>query len=293
MSDQADIHTKAAILAEALPYIREFSGKTVVIKYGGHAMDDPALADLFAQDVVLMRLVGMNPVVVHGGGPHITHLMQRLGKQPEFVDGLRVTDAETVDIARMALVGKVNRDVVVALNRHGSYAVGLSGEDAGLITVEKRDERLGYVGDVSRIDPSILERLVREELIPIIATIGVDLEGQAYNVNADAVAGAIAQTMHAEKLVYLTDVAGIYADYPDETSLISRIDVDGLTQLLDAGAADGGMIPKLQSCVHALKGGVSRAHILDGRVPHALLLEFFTREGIGTMVVNEMDRLDA
>jgi acetylglutamate kinase len=292
VSGATDVHAKAAILAEALPYIREFSGKTVVVKYGGHAMEDAALADLFAQDVVLMRLVGMNPVVVHGGGPHITELMQRLGKQPEFVDGLRVTDAETVDIARMALVGKVNREVVAALNQHGSYAVGLSGEDAGLITVEMRDERLGYVGDVSRIDPSIVERLVREELIPVIATIGTDLEGQAYNINADTVAGAIAQALRAEKLVYLTDVAGIYADYPDETSRISRIDVDGLTQLLDAGAVDGGMIPKLQSCVHALKGGVSRAHILDGRVPHALLLEFFTREGIGTMVVNEMDRLD-
>jgi acetylglutamate kinase len=292
LTSATDVHGKAAILAEAMPYIREFTGKTVVVKYGGHAMEDPALADLFAQDVVLMRLVGMNPVVVHGGGPQITELMRRLGKQPEFVDGLRVTDAETVDIARMALVGKVNREVVAALNQHGSYAVGLSGEDAGLITVEMRDERLGYVGDVSRIDPSIVERLVREELIPVIATIGVDIDGQAYNVNADTVAGAIAQALQAEKLVYLTDVAGLYADYPDESSLISRIDVDGLTRMLEAGSADGGMIPKLLSCVHALKGGVSRAHILDGRVPHALLLEFFTREGIGTMVVNEMDRMD-
>ena len=289
----ADVHEKAGILAEALPYIREFSGKVVVIKYGGHAMDDPALADLFAQDVVLMRVVGMNPVVVHGGGPQITDLMARLGKVAEFVDGLRVTDAETVDIARMALVGKVNREVVGALNQHGSYAVGLSGEDAGLITVEMRDERLGFVGDVTHIDPSILERLLREELIPVIATIGVDVDGQAYNVNADAVAGAIAQALHAEKLVYLTDVAGLYADYADQTSLVSRIDVDGLDAMLESGKADGGMIPKLQSCVQALRGGVSRAHILDGRVPHALLLEFFTREGIGTMVVNELDRLDA
>jgi acetylglutamate kinase len=288
-----DVYEKAGILAEALPYIREFSGKIVVIKYGGHAMDDPALADLFAQDVVLMRLVGMNPVVVHGGGPQITDLMTRLGKVAEFVDGLRVTDAETVDIARMALVGKVNREVVGALNQHGSYAVGLSGEDAGMITVEMRDERLGFVGDVSHIDPSILERLLREELIPVIATIGVDVDGQAYNVNADAVAGAIAEALHAEKLVYLTDVAGLYADYADKTSLVSRIDVDGLGAMLASGQAEGGMIPKLQSCVQALRGGVSRAHILDGRVPHALLLEFFTREGIGTMVVNELDRLDA
>jgi acetylglutamate kinase len=281
----ADVLEKAHVLAEALPYIREFSGKTVVIKYGGHAMDDPALADLFAQDVVLMRLVGMNPVVVHGGGPQISDLMRRLGKEPEFVDGLRVTDAESVDIVRMALVGKVNRDIVAALNQHGSYAVGLSGEDAGLITVEMRDERLGFVGDVTSIDAAIVQKLCNEELIPVIATVGVDELGQAYNINADAVAGAIALALQAEKLVYLTDVAGIYADYPDESSLITGIDSAGLEDLLAAGKADGGMIPKLESCVEALRGGVRRAHILDGRVPHALLLEFFTREGIGTMVL--------
>jgi acetylglutamate kinase len=248
-------------------------------------MDDPALADLFAQDVVLMRLVGMNPVVVHGGGPQISDLMRRLGKEPEFVDGLRVTDAESVDIVRMALVGKVNRDIVAALNQHGSYAVGLSGEDAGLITVEMRDERLGFVGDVTSIDAAIVQKLCNEELIPVIATVGVDELGQAYNINADAVAGAIALALQAEKLVYLTDVAGIYADYPDESSLITGIDSAGLEDLLAAGQADGGMIPKLESCVEALRGGVRRAHILDGRVPHALLLEFFTREGIGTMVL--------
>jgi acetylglutamate kinase len=279
-----DAHAKAAVLAEALPYIREFSGKTVVIKYGGHAMDDPALAELFAQDVVLMRLVGMNPVVVHGGGPQITDLMRRLGKEPEFVDGLRVTDAETVDIVRMALVGKVNREVVAAVNRHGSYAVGLSGEDAGLITVDQRDARLGYVGDVRRIDPAILERMIREELIPVVATVGVDESGQAYNVNADAVAGAIAQALRAEKLVYLTDVAGVYSDFGDEGSLISQINAAGLAELLETGKVGEGMIPKMRSCVEALRGGVHRAHVLDGRIPHALLLEFFTREGIGTMV---------
>ena len=280
----AEILGKASVLAEALPYIREFTGRTVVIKYGGHAMEDPALADLFAQDVVLMRLVGMNPVVVHGGGPQISDLMRRLGKEPEFVDGLRVTDAESVDIVRMALVGKVNREIVAALNQHGSYAVGLSGEDAGLIKVEMRDERLGFVGDVSSIDPSIVHKLVNEELIPVIATVGVDELGQAYNINADTVAGAIALAMHAEKLVYLTDVVGLYADYGDESTLISQTDVDGISAMLASGQADGGMIPKLQSCVEALHGGVRRAHILDGRIPHALLLEFFTREGIGTMI---------
>jgi acetylglutamate kinase len=280
-----DAGAKATILAEALPYIREFSGKTVVIKYGGSAMEDPDLADLFAQDVVLMRLVGMNPVVVHGGGPQISDLMRRLGKEPEFVDGLRVTDAETVDIVRMALVGKVNREIVASVNRHGSYAVGLSGEDAGLITVGQRDDKLGFVGDIRRIDPSILERLLREELIPVVATVGVDEAGQAYNVNADTVAGAIAESLRAEKLVYLTNVAGMYSDLADEASLISRIDVDRLAALVDAGALSEGMIPKARSCVDAVKSGVSRAHILDGRISHALLLEFFTREGIGTMVI--------
>jgi acetylglutamate kinase len=280
-----DAGAKATILAEALPYIREFSGKTVVIKYGGNAMEDPELADLFAQDVVLMRLVGMNPVVVHGGGPQISDLMRRLGKEPEFVDGLRVTDAETVDIVRMALVGKVNREIVASVNQHGSYAVGLSGEDAGLITVGQRDDKLGFVGDIRRIDPSILERLIREELIPVVATVGVDDAGQAYNVNADTVAGAIAESLQAEKLVYLTNVAGLYGDLADEASLISRIDVDRLAALVDDGALSEGMIPKARSCVEAVKSGVSRAHVLDGRIPHAVLLEFFTREGIGTMVI--------
>jgi acetylglutamate kinase len=283
----ADAGDKARILAEALPYIREFSGRTVVIKYGGHAMEDPELAELFATDVVLMRLVGMNPVVVHGGGPQITDLMRRLGKEPEFVDGRRVTDAETVDIVRMALVGKVNREIVASVNRLGSYAVGLSGEDAGLIRVDQRDPRLGFVGDVRAIDPTMVFRLLREELIPVIATVGVDDSGQAYNVNADTVAGAIAESLSAEKLVYLTDVAGVYGDWPDETSLIPRVDVEGLEKLIADGKASDGMIPKLESCAHALRNGVHRAHILDGRLPHALLLEFFTREGVGTMVASQ------
>ena len=283
-SRMKDAGEKAHILADALPYIREFSGKTVVIKYGGHAMENSALAELFATDVVLMRLVGMNPVVVHGGGPQISELMRRLGKEPEFVDGRRVTDAETIDIVRMALVGKVHREIVAMVNRHGSYAVGMSGEDAGLIRVDQRDPRLGFVGDVRSIDPTMVVRLLREELIPVIATVGVDDDGQAYNVNADTVAGAIAGALDAEKLVYLTDVAGVYGDWPDESSLISRIDVDGLEQLIATGKASDGMIPKLESCVSALRHGVRRAHILDGRLPHALLLEFFTREGVGTMV---------
>ncbi len=284
----ADAGVKAAVLADALPYITAFSGKIVVIKYGGNALagttgEDPL--ELFAADVVLMRAVGMYPVVVHGGGPQITELMKRLGKESTFVDGLRVTDAETVDIVRMALVGKVNREIVSALNRHGSYAVGLSGEDAGLIRVEQRDPKLGFVGDVSAIDPTIVHRLIAEDLIPVIATVGTDETGQAYNINADTVAGAIAAALAAEKLVYLTDVAGVYERWPDEESLISRIDIEGLHQLMESGALSEGMIPKIDSCINAIQGGVRSAHILDGRLPHALLLEFFTREGVGTMVM--------
>jgi acetylglutamate kinase len=226
----------------------------------------------------------MNPVVILGGGPQITDLMRRLGKEPDFVDGLRVTDAETVDIARMALVGKVNREIVTAVNRHGSYAVGFSGEDAGLLKVEARDPRLGFVGDVRAVDPAILERVLREELIPVVATIGVDDDGQAYNVNADAVAGAIARALRAEKLVYLTDVAGVYDDFSDPETLISQTDVAGLERLLAEDRVGEGMIPKLRSCIDALRGGVHRAHVLDGRVPHVVLLELFTREGVGTVI---------
>jgi acetylglutamate kinase len=280
-----DPEAKAAVLAEALPYIREFYGRTIVIKYGGNAMTDPVLVDLFAQDVVLMRLVGMHPVVVHGGGPQISELMRRLGKEPVFVDGLRVTDAETIDIVRMALVGKVNREVVGALNRHGPYAIGLSGEDAGLISVVPRDPALGFVGDVARINASVLERQIREELVPVVATIGVDGAGQAYNVNADTVAGAIAAALSAEKLVYLTNVAGLYRDLAEESSLISQVGVDELEAMVSSWSLSSGMVPKVASCITALRQGVGRAHLLDGRIPHALLLEVFTKEGIGTMVV--------
>jgi acetylglutamate kinase len=279
-----DAAGKAAVLAEALPYIREFSGRTVVVKYGGNAMTDPELVDLFAQDIVLMRLVGMNPVVVHGGGPQISELMRRLGKEPVFVNGLRVTDAETIDIVRMALVGKVNREVVAGINRHAPFAVGLSGEDAGLITVTARDPALGFVGDVDRINAFVLERQINQELVPVVATVGVDEAGQAYNVNADAAAGAIAEALVAEKLVYLTNVAGLYRDFGDDSSLISQISATELEALMQTGALSEGMVPKIASCVAALRNGVGRAHLLDGRIPHALLLEFFTREGVGTMV---------
>jgi acetylglutamate kinase len=280
---------KAAILVEALPWIRRFRGKVVVVKYGGNAMaGDPVTRGTelsqFASDVVLMRSVGLRPVVVHGGGPQIGDLMTRLGKQSEFRDGLRVTDAETLDIARMVLVGKVNREIVSAVNRHGPLAVGLSGEDALLITATAHSAEHGFVGDVALVNPAILERLLNEDLIPIVATIGTDTGGQAYNINADTAAGAIAEALFAEKLVYLTNVEGIRRDVADPASTISALTADELEALLATGAVSEGMIPKVTSCLRAVRKGVSQAHILDGRVPHALLLEVFTDEGIGTMV---------
>jgi acetylglutamate kinase len=275
---------KAHVLAEALPYIRRFWDKVVVVKYGGAAMDDPAQAVLFAQDIVLMRSVGMRPVVVHGGGPQIGQLMARLGKVPEFRDGLRVTDADTLDIARMVLVGKVNRDIVSAINVHDPLAVGMSGEDAGLITATARSPELGFVGDVDTVNASILERVLAQGLIPVVATIGSDVGGQAYNINADTAAGAVAEALAAEKLVYLTNVEGLRRDADDPATLVSSITVDELETMIEAGMLEGGMIPKVTSCVRAVRKGVGHAHILDGRMPHALLLEIFTPEGIGTMV---------
>jgi acetylglutamate kinase len=275
---------RAEVLVEALPYIRRFFGTTVVVKYGGNAMVDPELAARFAEDVVLLQSVGIRPVVVHGGGPQIGDLMARLGKEPEFRDGLRVTDAETLDIARMVLVGKVNRDIVSAVNVHGPLAVGLSGEDAGLITANERHPDLGFVGDIAAVHPAILERLLAENLIPVVSTIGTDGSGQAYNINADTVAGAIAIALGAEKLIYLTDVAGLRRDVDDPDSLISAISSPELQRLVADGALGGGMIPKIRACLDALEGGVSSAHLLDGRVPHVVLLELFTDAGIGTMI---------
>ncbi|MGQ0744075.1 MAG: acetylglutamate kinase [Acidimicrobiales bacterium] len=275
---------RAEVLAEALPYIRRFRGQAVVVKYGGAAMGDPALAALFASDIVLMNSVGIRPVVVHGGGPQIGAVMKRLGKIPEFRDGLRVTDAETLEIARMVLVGKVNRDIVASINVHGPLAVGLSGEDAGLLTASARAPELGFVGDVASVNPAIVDRLLAEDLIPVIATIGSDTDGQAYNINADSAAGAVAVALGAAKLVYLTDVTGLLANVGDPASLISQARVSDLEAGLASGAFGGGMVPKLRSCLRALAGGVGQAHILDGRVPHVLLLEFFTTAGIGTMV---------
>lgn len=275
---------RAAVLIEALPYIQRFRGRVIVVKYGGNAMVDPGLSASFAEDIVLMRSVGLRPVVVHGGGPQISHLMGRLGKEPEFRDGHRVTDAETMDIARMVLVGKVNREIVSAINRHGPLAVGVSGEDAGLILAEARHPDLGFVGDVHTVSPAILERLVAEDLIPVVSTIGADASGQAYNINADAVAGAVAESLSAEKVIYLTDVEGLLGDVSDTSSLISRIEAPALQALLDDGTLTGGMIPKITACLHAVDRGVGSAHLLDGRLPHVVLLELFSDAGVGTMI---------
>jgi acetylglutamate kinase len=274
----------AEVLIEALPYIREFWGTTVVVKYGGNAMTDPTLADTFAADIVLLQAVGIRVVVVHGGGPQIGDLMDRLGMQAEFRDGLRVTDAETLDIARMVLVGKVNREIVAAINTHGPLAVGLSGEDAGLIEAVRRDPALGFVGDVTKVNPAIVESLLAQNLIPVVSTIGADLLGQAYNINADSVAGALAGAIGAQKVIYLTDIAGLLRDVDDPASLITTTDTAEIAGLTAGGALSGGMIPKVQACLDALDAGVTSAHLLDGRVPHVLLLELFTHAGVGTMI---------
>jgi acetylglutamate kinase len=237
-----------------------------------------------------MRLVGLRPVVVHGGGPQISDLMTRLGKTTEFRNGLRVTDAETVDIARMVLIGQVNPQIVAAINVHGRFAVGVSGEDASLIAAEPRDPDLGFVGDVKKINPGILEGLLDDEFVPVVATIGTDAEGQPYNINADTVAGAIAEALGAEKLVYLTDIEGLRRKVDDASSLIRQTTPDELDALMSDGTIAGGMIPKVESCVHAVRNGVKRAHILDGRIPHVLLLELFTDAGVGTMVESVFKR---
>jgi len=284
LPDELPVEQRARVLIEALPYIRRFAGTTIVVKYGGHAMTDPALARLFADDIVLMHAVGIRPVVVHGGGPQISELMARLGLTPEFKDGLRVTDADSLDIARMVLVGKVGRDIVSSVNVHGPLAVGISGEDAGLILASARHPDLGFVGDVESVNPAILERLLAEELIPIVSTIGADVAGQAYNINADTVAGAIAEALGAEKVVYLTDVEGLLRDVDDASTLIGSTSSDELRALVDAGVLTGGMIPKIAACIHAVEHGVGSAHIVDGRREHVMLLELFTDEGIGTMI---------
>ena len=270
-------------LLEALPYIRDFHGKTVVIKYGGAAMTDDALREEFARDVVLLKYVGMNPVVVHGGGPDITHYMERLGMKVEFVDGLRVSDQATVEVAKMVLVGKQNKDIVLRLGRHGQPAVGLCGDDGMLFTVKKQlatgERDIGFVGEIERVDVDVLNHIA-QDYIPVVASVGADGEGNSYNVNADTAAAAVAAALRAYKVIFLTDVEGWLADPDDPGSLISQGTAEEVQRALpDVG---GGMRPKLEACVQALSGGVRNAYIVDGRRPHSLLLELFTDQGSGT-----------
>ena len=281
---------RALVLVEALPYIRRYSGKNFVIKYGGAAMERADLKEPFALDVILLRLVGLKPVIVHGGGPQIGALMKRLGKEPRFVGGMRVTDAETVEIVEMVLVGKINKQIVGLINHHGGQAVGLSGKDAGLLRARRRGHRLpsgeevdiGLVGEVEEVNTEPIRLLEDNGFIPVIAPVGVGRDGATYNINADLVAGEVAAALGAEKLIHLTDVQGILG--PDGT-LVSTLSRKEAERLMSAGVIDGGMLPKVESSLRALEGGTSKAHILDGRVPHAILLELFTREGVGTEIV--------
>jgi acetylglutamate kinase len=274
-----------ATLLEALPYIREFYGKTVVIKYGGAAMSNPQLKEEFARDVVLLKYVGMNPIVIHGGGPDISNYMRRLNLPVEFVDGLRVSDAATVEVAKMVLVGKVNKDIVLLLNRHGQPAIGLCGDDGLLFRAARQaapsGQDIGFVGRIERVDVEVLNH-VAQDYIPVVASVGADREGNSYNINADEAAGAVARALRAYKIMFLTDVAGWLRDPQDPASVISEIGADQVQAALPTVA--GGMRPKLAACLEAINGGVSYAHIVDGRVPHSLLLELFTDAGQGTKI---------
>jgi acetylglutamate kinase len=281
---------KAAVLAEALPWLQKWHGQIVVIKYGGNAMIDDELKQAFARDMVFLRLAGIRPVVVHGGGPQISAMLKRLGLPGEFRGGLRVTTPETIDVVRMVLVGQVGRELVGLVNQHGPYAVGLSGEDAGLFTAEKRtalvggeEVDIGLVGDVVKVEPSAVLDIVAAGRIPVVAGVAPDVDGQVYNINADSAAAALAAALGAAKLVVLTDVAGLYANYPDPTSLISELTADQLEPMLPG--LEAGMAPKMEACLRAVRGGVGRAHVIDGRLPHSVLLEVFTSQGVGTMVI--------
>ncbi len=282
---------KSAVLSEALPYIRRFKDSIFVIKYGGNAISDSEMApheqlESFASDVVLLASVGIKIVIVHGGGPQIGALLGRLGIQSEFKDGLRVTNAETLEVARMVLMGKINPEIVGAINQFAPIAIGLSGADTRLINVVRTPGDLGFVGEVESVNPDVIQKLLAQGLIPVVATVAVDEFGQAYNINADAVAGAIAGALYSEKLIYLTNVEGIYENYPDPKSIIRRTDSKTLAEMLAGSKIVDGMIPKLKSILRALDEGVGSAHILDGRSKHSLLLEIFTDSGIGTMIVD-------
>ena len=281
-----NIHQRAVILMEALPYIKSYHGKTVVIKYGGGAMTSAELKEKIASDIVLMKLVGIRPIIIHGGGPEITNFMNRLDLEVEFVDGLRKTTAETMDVVKMVLVGKVNKELVSLINRHGRMAVGLSGDDGNLLVARKKvhEPDLGFVGEIEQINSKILLDLLDDGYIPIIASIGSGENGESYNINADTVAAEVAAAVGADKIIFLTDVEGLYRDYGQEHTLISSLDHKECAAMVASGELEGGMLPKVQGCLRALEAGVGRAHILNGTTPHAMLLEIFTNEGIGTMI---------
>jgi acetylglutamate kinase len=285
-----------SMLSEALPYIQRFAGKIVVVKYGGNALagsSDVDAASTFARDIALMHAVGIKPVVVHGGGPQISALMERLGKKPEFRNGLRVTDQETIEIASMVLLGTVNPQLVSAINVHGARAVGVSGQDAGLLQVTQRDPGLGFVGDIHHVDPTVLLSAINDNAVPVVATIGCDASGQAYNVNADTAAAAIAVALGAEKLIYLTDIEGLRAVKDDPSSLVRKATASQIAEMLKTGSIDGGMIPKMESCVSALQQTVHDCHILDGRIAHVLLIELFTIAGVGTMISQDSENISS
>jgi acetylglutamate kinase len=286
----SEVHT-AKVLVEALPYIRRFAGRTVVVKYGGNALagtsDHDALA-LFAEDIVLMHTVGIRPVVVHGGGPQINEMLSKLNITSTFSQGLRVTDAETMQVVQMVLNGQVNPQIVSAINTHGNVAVGVSGVDGRTLQVTARNKDLGFVGDIDKVRPHVIQGLLDDGFVPVLSTIGVDKDGQSFNINADTAAGAVAEALGAEKIIYLTDIAGLRRDIDDASSLIQRTTVVELQELIASGVISGGMIPKVDSCIQAVRGGVKSAHILDGRIAHVLLLELFTDHGAGTMITGEM-----
>ncbi|GKX31122.1 acetylglutamate kinase [Vallitalea longa] len=277
---------RAKVLVEALPYIKKFNGDIVVIKYGGSAMVDEAIKISVIQDIVLMKLVGLKPVIVHGGGKEISNMLSKIGKESKFIDGLRVTDDETVQVAEMVLSGKVNKDIVQLIENHDINAVGISGKDGKTLKVAKKEVAgydIGYVGEITKVNTGLVETLLENEYIPVIAPIGTDDNGDTYNINADYAASSIAGALSAEKLVFLTDVEGILRDIDDSASLISRIDVSEVPNYIDQGVISGGMIPKAECCASGIHKGVKSVHILDGRVEHSLLLEIFTKSGVGTM----------
>ncbi|EFA69534.1 acetylglutamate kinase [Cylindrospermopsis raciborskii S07] len=278
--------TRVKILSEALPYIQQFSGRTVVVKYGGAAMKDSNLKDKVIRDIVFLSCVGLRPILVHGGGPEINSWLDKLGIEPQFKNGLRVTDAPTMDVVEMVLVGRVNKEIVSLINQSGGMGVGLCGKDGNLITARPQgDESIGFVGEVSSINIKILETLSKSGYIPVVSSVAADDSGQAYNINADTVAGEIAAALGAEKLILLTDTRGILTNYKDPSTLIPKVDIREARELINDGIVSGGMIPKVNCCVRSLAQGVKAAHIIDGRIPHALLLEIFTDVGIGTMIL--------